>query len=210
MRNRVAHERAAQIMRPVVALLFVVTAGCNATGVAPSSGTSPLAAPATSPPAPSAPPAMSPPAPRTPAVSSSPTQAADVVTGTWAATVTCSQENAALAKAGFTSAQLASAQWTATCGGLATTTYTIRFRDGKLVEFQDHSVGWEGSYKITDDHTFVAGDQGSLYITYHFVISGDRLTIDMVSDDFPSGDPTFGDVVAQTSIYESAPFARAP
>ena len=199
MRNRVAHERAAQIMRPVVALLFVVTAGCNATGVAPSSGTSSLAAPAASPPAQSA-----------PAVSGSPTQAADVLTRTWAATVTCSQENAALAKAGFTSAQLASAQWTATCGGLATTTYTIRFRDGKLVEFQDHSVGWEGLYKITDDHTFVAGDQGSLYITYHFVISGDRLTIDMVSDDFPGGDPTFGEFVAQTSIYESAPFTRVP
>jgi hypothetical protein len=184
-------------MRPVVALLFVVTAGCNATGVAPSSGTSPLAAPATSPPAPSAPP-----------VSSSPTQAADVLTGTWAATVTCAEENAAIAKAGITKAQLASAGWSATCNNPPPATYSIRFQGGKLVEFQDGQIGWDGLYKITDDHTFVAGDNGSFYITYQFAITGDRLAVDMISDHILNN--AAGDTVAQTVIYNSAPFIRTP
>jgi hypothetical protein len=209
MRNRVAHERAAQIMRPVVALLFVVTAGCNATGVAPSSGRSPLAAPATSPPAPSAPPATSPPASSAPPVSSSPTQAADVLTGTWAATVTCAEENAAIAKAGYTKAQLASAGWSATCNNPPPATYSIRFQGGKLVEFQDGQIGWDGLYKIKDDHTFVAGDNDSFYITYHFAITGDRLVVDMISDQYPN-DRSFGDTVAQTVIYNSTPFTRMP
>jgi len=198
MRNRQAHERAAQVMRPIVALLFVVTAGCTAAGPAPSSGTSSLAAPATSPPAPSAPP-----------VSSSPTRAADVLTGTWAATVTCAEENAAIAKAGYTKAQLASAGWSPTCASQPPATYSIRFQGGKLVEFQDGQMGWDGLYKIKDDHTFVAGDNGSFYITYHFAITGDRLAVDMISDQFPY-DRSFGDTVAQTVIYNSAPFTRMP
>jgi hypothetical protein len=198
MRNMDPHERFVQVFRPVVALLFVITAGCNPTGAAPVSTTPAVTAPATSPPTSSLPP-----------VSSSPTQAADVLTGTWVATVTCAEENAAIAKAGYAKAQLASAGWTATCNNQPPGTYSIRFQGGKLVFFEDGAPGWDGLYKITDDHTFVAGDNGTLYITYHFTITGDRLAVEMISDLYPN-DPSFGDTVAQTVIYNSAPFTRMP
>ena len=50
------------------------------------------------------------------------------------------------------------------------------------------------------------------YITYDYELDGDRLTIDMLSNEYPTSDPAelAGEQIAQTVIYESAPFEKAP
>jgi hypothetical protein len=90
--------------------------------------------------------------------------------------------------------------------------FTIRFAGERLVAFQDGAQGWSGVFRQTDDATIEAGDSGDLYITYTFAIDGDQLTIDMVRDDYPTTSEAelIGEQVAQTIIYESAPFTRQP
>ena len=59
--------------------------------------------------------------------------------------------------------------------------------------------------------TICAGDgDRDPYITYIYAVDGDRLTIDVVEDGFPgmSEAELWGDRIAQTVIYESAPFTR--
>lgn len=127
---------------------------------------------------------------------------------------TCPQQNAALTKAGFTSAQLQRDGWDeATCGGMkAGSTFRIRLTDTSLVVYQDGKIGWDGPYRVVDSQTFYAGDTGNLYITYGYAIAGDKLTIDMAKDDFPSVSVAelLGERIAQTVIYETAPFTREP
>ena len=182
----------------LAALLVAFTTGC---GTAASSA--PTAAPGRSP---------TPTAAVNQSQAPSATPAADVLTGTWATgDITCEQMNAALARGGFTQAQLDAAGWDPTlCAQDPAPQFTICFLGGRLVEFGNGEEGWDGRYEIVDDDTFVAGDSGTLYITYQYAITGNQLTIDVISDDFPGGDPTMGDLIAQTATYESAPFVRQP
>ena len=91
-------------------------------------------------------------------VRASSSAASDQLTGTWTTgQVTCEQWNAAIAKGGFTAAQLKANDKDAnthTCPA----TFKIRFQGGRLAIFVNDELGWNGTYKITDDHTFVAGD----------------------------------------------------
>jgi hypothetical protein len=132
--------------------------------------------------------------------------------GTWVTgETTCEQQNAALANAGFSSEDLERAGWDeATCGGLMHgSQITLEFTGDRLVVYQDGVVGWEGAFEVVDSDTFEAGDTGNLYITYQYSLDGELLTVDMVGNDFP-GPPEelAGEMLAQTVIYESAPFAQ--
>jgi hypothetical protein len=134
--------------------------------------------------------------------------------GTWVtAETTCEQQNAALTNAGFTEADLEAGGWdAATCGDtMHGTQFTLRFADDRLVIFQDGEIGWEGLFQVVDADTFEAGDgDAGFYITYAYAVDGDELTVDMVSNEFPttSEEELTGEMIAQTVIYESAPFVR--
>jgi hypothetical protein len=152
-----------------------------------------------------------------PAAAVSPTGAAvTVLEGTWTTgETTCAQQQAAVDRAGFSAEDLKAAGWDyTTCGDLMHgAEFTVRFAGERLVLLNDTDVSWEGAFRAVDSDTFEAGDAGAdFYLTYEFAIAGDQLTIDMVRDEFPAASPEelLGEQVAQTVIYESAPFSRIP
>lgn len=152
---------------------------------------------------PTAPPSVA--ASRGPAPSA--TSTTDALSGTWATgAVSCDQEAAALTHAAFTQQQLASGGWDGTCTG-PLAPFTVRFAAGRLLIFENGETTWDGRYDITADDMFAAGDNGTMYLTYRFEISDDELTVDMIADEVP-GAGRLGDSIAQTVIFESAPFAR--
>jgi predicted small lipoprotein YifL len=191
--------------RIVVAIAALATlSGCGSAGPAATGGPST----AVQAPPPSAVSGSSPTssAPPTASVRPSSSAASDQLTGTWTTgQVTCVQWNAAIAKGGFTAAQLKANDQdvnTHTCPA----TFKIRFQGGRLAIFVNDELGWNGTYKITDDHTFVAGDNCDFCVLYHFTRRGDQLSIDVVKDGDPLGPVT--DHIIQTGIYESVPFTR--
>jgi hypothetical protein len=204
MSHATSHQGPTHAVLIVLALLLVAVAGCNGAATSPSSA--PTIVPATSA-------FVSPVA--SPVVSPSATAASDVLTGTWkTGVVTCAEMNAAITKAGFTKAQVTATDWDSTNCSNSAPPFTIRFKDGELVEFEEGAVGWEGVYEIVDPRTFTAGDVpgdvANKYLTFHFTIDGDRLTIDVVADEFPDATHRLSDFVTATAIYESAPFMRQP
>jgi hypothetical protein len=129
--------------------------------------------------------------------------------GTWTTRVTtCADKLAAVRKAEFTDAQIAASGWT--CPP-EPTRERMRFFAGRLLSFNtDGSVGWDGLYRIVDDETFEAGDNGTYYITYHYVLDGDQLTVTNVEDNSPGkpGPGLWGEQIAQTAGWTTAPFTR--
>jgi len=139
---------------------------------------------------------------------------ASVLEGTWVATTTCAQQAAAVDAAGFTDEQQTAAEWdAATCMEMAHgAEHQFGFSGERLIIFQDGVIGWDGLYRIVDENSFEAGDSDAgFYIAYDFVRDGDKLTIDMVRNDYPTSDSAelAGEQIAQTVIYESAPFEKA-
>jgi hypothetical protein len=169
---------------------------------------------------------VGPPPSPTPSASSSllpwPPSESNPLVGTWLApAVTCAQQTAAVAAA-FTPAQMALA-WS--CTDVNPVQYSVVFGprhegDGMhyFRQYADGQTGWYGVYQIVDNSTFQAGtgspsgDFVGYYITYHYAIDGDKLTIDMLSDNCPFCSPTelLGEQMAQTAIYETSPFIRQP
>jgi outer membrane protein assembly factor BamB len=91
-------------------------------------------------------------------------------------------------------------------GPVATIVNALEFDGGRLRvlgagDDQVLGVGWNGRYHVVDDHTIEAGDAIST-IDYTYSIDGDRLTMRMVSDSLQEA----GELAAQASIYDSAPF----
>jgi hypothetical protein len=194
--------------RRAMLTIALLVAGCGGTQPSPSIAPPSAAPPAATPTAPAA----------TQAAPSIVPSAAPVsiLEGTWATdATTCDQQNAAVSAAGFTRDDLEAAGWDkATCGSLMHgSAFTVRFAGERLVHFSDDVVGWDGVFRVVDADTFEAGDSGAgYYITYEFAIDGDQLTIDMVRDDYPASSPEelIGEQLAQTVLYESAPFTRVP
>jgi hypothetical protein len=129
--------------------------------------------------------------------------------------VTCDQQNAALTKAGFSEAELKQGGWDrATCMDMYHGhRFQVRFAGDRMIEFADGAVAWDGTFHPIDATHFGAGDLGpdvGDFITYEYELAGDLLTIDMLKDEIPAANETerLGEVIAQTVIYESAPFAR--
>jgi hypothetical protein len=92
--------------------------------------------------------------------------------------------------------------------------YTIKLSAGRWTEFAvfnngPSEIGWAGRYQVVDDHTVVATDDCGP-ITYRFKLDGDKLTLDMVDDKCQGQDGAVeqGELIAQTIIYESAPFTK--
>jgi len=142
-----------------------------------------------------------------------PSAPASVLEGTWSTgQTTCEQQNAAVEAAGFSADEMDRAGWDPeNCSNLMHgTEMEVRFAGDRLFVFQDGNPGWNGVYEIVDDATFEAGDSGSFYIRYAFALDGDVLTVDMLEDNYPtsSEDELLGETLAQTVIYESAPFTR--
>ena len=193
--------------RRALLTIALLAAGCGGTQPTPSTA-----------PASVAPPQATPTAAATAAPTEVPPSAAPVsiLEGTWTSgATTCDQQNAAVTAAGFTKDDLEAAGWDkASCGSLMHgSDFTVRFAGERLVIFSDDVVGWDGAFRVVDSDTFEAGDSaGAYYITYQFTVDGDQLTIDMVRDDFPavSPDELVGEQLAQTVIYETAPFTRVP
>lgn len=184
----------------IVVLAAFLTSACSAGTASPTPSTDERAV-------------TSPSASESPAVASAP--AANPLIGRWATgQTTCAGQNAALQAAGITADQMAAAGWSLTCatGMPHGTQLTIYFSSYRLVIFQDGEEGWDGEYRIVDDQTFEAGDEGNgYYITYSYVIDGDQLKIDMLSDDCPvcsTGAEVAGEQIAQTVIFETSPFTR--
>jgi hypothetical protein len=125
---------------------------------------------------------------------------------------TCEQQRAAAENA-FTAEELEAGWDPATCGGVPNGwEATIRFAGDRLVILLDGGVAWDGQFAVVDEDTFTAGDRGEdHYLEYAFNLDGDTLTIDMLVDDYPASSPEelLGEQIAQTVIYESAPFTRA-
>ena len=155
-----------------------------------------------------------------PGVSPTPTATETALVGRWVAPeVTCEQQIAAVLAAGYTAEQMTQSEWTCPAG--TGNHYSIIFGGPTtdpnvpktLLEYERSAVGWSGVYRVVDASTFEAGDSGNYYITYHFVIQGDQLTIDMVSDTCPSCTPgasLLGELMAQTAIYETSAFTLQP
>jgi len=185
-------------IRTGVILISLVTAACSAATQSPAASTSPSAM-----------------ASQSGAESGAPAIPPSPLTGNWATReTTCAEQNAAVEAAGFTAEQMALGRWSPTCadGMPHGSQFTIRFVATSLFVFQDGEEGWHGLYRIVNDETFEAGELGNgYYITYHYAIDGDQLTVDMIEDDFP-GCPAdagcWGELIAQTVIYETSPFTR--
>jgi hypothetical protein len=91
-------------------------------------------------------------------------------------------------------------------------TYTIDSRDGVWTVYDAEDVGadtlvaWSGDYVVPDAGTVVA-DAGPPCspIVYDYRLSGDGVAFALVDDPCPE---LVGEMIAQTIIYESAPYRR--
>ena len=124
------------------------------------------------------------------------------------ATMPVAKVKAAVAAAGFDPAWLDD-NWP----GAQTLAFQVRFDSGNLTESDvinggPVSIGWRGHYVLQDDHTILATAIGGddAVITYDFSLVGDVLTLKLLSDT----DQDVGELSAQTTIYDTAPFTRVP
>jgi hypothetical protein len=139
--------------------------------------------------------------------SAQPAAVADPLTGTWTTRglVTCEQMDAAIMHAGFTPEERKAISFDPAVAGCPAA-IVISFRDGRLTINLNGTDEWgPGPYRVTDAHTFEAGDDCDYCVRYDFELAGDELRVDVVKDDDPGG---LEDYIAQTAIYESVPFER--
>ncbi|HEX2361154.1 MAG TPA: hypothetical protein VHI11_03675 [Jiangellaceae bacterium] len=95
-----------------------------------------------------------------------------------------------------------------------TAVYTIKLEAGRWTQFEEldgrpAEQGWTGTYQVINADTVTATDPcGS--ITYDYALQADQLTIDMVKDECQGfgGGSSEAEQIAQTVIYETAPFAK--
>ena len=101
--------------------------------------------------------------------------------------------------------------------GVQQVVFTLKLTDDYWVVFETRDGGtpsddWSGPYEVLDDATVRAGAPPCGPITYEYSLIGDELSLDM-SDDAcrESSDQDAapaGELIAQTTIYESAPYHR--
>jgi hypothetical protein len=96
--------------------------------------------------------------------------------------------------------------------GVRTVTFTLQLKNDNWTEFetrdaQPPTIGWSGPYAVKDSGTVVAGEPPCGPITYDYGVSGDQLSV-VVLEDACTGGERIGELIAQTIIYETAPFTR--
>lgn len=150
-----------------------------------------------------------------PSVAPSSTPLPDPLAGTWlAAEVTCEQQNAVIAAAGYTADQMTSAGWA--CPNGNTNQYSIEFGYSSnphgLRIYDKGVLAAPGSYRLVSDTTFeVLSQRGDYCLTYGYAIDGDQLTIQMTNPGCSTtGEAPLDDQIHQTAIFETSPFTRQP
>jgi hypothetical protein len=93
--------------------------------------------------------------------------------------------------------------------------YTLKVTDSLWVEFESRDggaaeEGWTGPYEVLDATTMRAGEKPCGPITYDYALADDELTLAMTDNQCigPDGKVSPGELIAQTMIYQSAPFQR--
>ena len=138
---------------------------------------------------------------------------APLVAGTYATTpLTVDRMRAVALADGFRAADVDD-YLTSVFPGVRTVTYTLGTQDGDWIVYDSEdngapTVSWAGHYDVTDAATVVVdGEDECVPITYDYRVTGD--TVDFVLVDDPCTAPEeVGELIAQTMIYESAPFER--
>jgi hypothetical protein len=70
-------------------------------------------------------------------------------------------------------------------------------------------AGWSGSFEVVNDHRIRATGYGCA-ITYRYGLQGDTLTLNVLRETGSSPECGHGDLVAQTAIFDVAPFVLEP
>jgi hypothetical protein len=142
---------------------------------------------------------------------SSATEKADPLDGMWHTEFTCPEMVRALKRAGvkpsargiqdqFDLAQPPSHK--NPCAGIdVTADHTLRFEGGQFALFAGDELGWEASYELIDENTFVTGpSEGGFIFTFDFRIEDDKLYTQIVKP-AKAGPP-------YVATWESAPWER--
>jgi len=135
-------------------------------------------------------------------------ESSDPLEGTWHTEITCREMVAALEQAGvpesvpgvvrdeFGLDQLPSQK--ESCTGVdGTAVHTLRFESGQFALFAGDELGWEASYDLIDEDTFVTGPPDP--VTFDFRIEGDTLYTRIVN---PAKQAPY------IATWESAPWER--
>jgi hypothetical protein len=101
--------------------------------------------------------------------------------------------------------------------GVQQVVFTLELTDDQWVVFESRDGGtasddWAGPYEVLDDTTVRAGTPPCGPITYEYSLVGDELSLDLTDDACRDGSDQdsapAGELIAQTTIYESAPYHR--
>jgi hypothetical protein len=139
-------------------------------------------------------------------------EAADPLEGTWHTELKCPEIVQALERAGVSKSVSRVVQGelsldqrlsrTDPCAGVdATADRTLRFKGGQFALFAGDELGWEASYELIDENTFVTGpsEAGSIF-TFDFRIEDDKLYTQIVKP-AKAG-------LGYIATWESAPWER--
>jgi hypothetical protein len=90
------------------------------------------------------------------------------------------------------------------CAGVnGTADHTLRFEGGHFALFAGDELGWEASYELVDDDTFVTG--GPEEVTFDFRIEDGKLYFQVVK----SGNQAAEASAPYVATWGSAPWERA-
>jgi hypothetical protein len=171
---------------------LLVLAGCSGEKAVPD--TSAAAAPTTTSPAPAT---------------------EDPLAGTYeSASISMKQMTEAATAAGFRAADVHD-YLAENFAGAKRVVYSLKLDGGMWIVFGAIDGGsaeemWSGPYRVVDGSTVQAGAPPCGPITYGYRLEGDVLALDLQDDDCPGpdGDVPLGELIAQTTIYESDTFRR--
>jgi hypothetical protein len=71
----------------------------------------------------------------------------------------------------------------------------------------EQETGWTGTFEVLNGHRIAATGYGCT-ITYQYELVGDTLSLQVLNETGPSRECGRGDIVAQTAIFNPAPFVR--
>jgi hypothetical protein len=100
--------------------------------------------------------------------------------------------------------------------GAEAVTYTLKAEQGiwlvtDSVDGGPQGIAWQGLFTVLDPVTVQAGTKPCGPIVYDVRTDGDAVSFVVVTDACPEpGTAPVGELIAQTTIYESAPFTRQP
>ena len=144
------------------------------------------------------------------------TAARNTLAGTYAtAPISVSHMVDVARQAGFEKQDLA--EFRDSYAGVRQVVYTVKLTDAFWVLFESRDGGpagdaWSGPYQVLDESTISAGEPPCGPITYDYSFTGDELSLDMVENACREGSDQdaapAGEMIAQTTIYESAPYHR--